>query len=244
MSRHQPGSGRIRFGPQETPRVIKRLLIATAAVFVLQRLVGISGGTTFIEQYGALDGSQFFAGMVWQPFTRLFLHAEFWHVASNLFFLWMFGSTVAERWGERRFLWLYLGAGVLGGLLQVGLEGFLHLVGLELPFFVWGSRSLGASGAVYTVIAVYALTNPKRMINLIFVPLEFEAIWLIPIAIGMELGFPAPGVSHEAHLLGILCGWLALRLFGDDGSRPLRPRPPPPRPSHLRVVKDDGPLYH
>ena len=112
-----------------------------------------------------------------------------------------------------------------------------------MPFFIWGSRSLGASGAVYTVMAMYAFTFPKRSINLLFVPLEFEAIWLVPIAIGMELGFPSPGVSHEAHLIGILLGWIALRLFGDDGRRLVIKRKPKPRAPHLRVVEDDGPIY-
>lgn len=238
------GGAQIRLGPVDTPKVIKQLLVATAVAFVVQRLFGIGGGTTFLEEYGALDGTQFFRGMIWQPFTRLFLHAEFWHVAGNMFILWMFGSSVAERWGYKRFLWLYLGAGVAGGLLQVVGEGFLHMLGVEMPFFIWGSRSLGASGAVYTVMAMYAFTFPKRSINLLFVPLEFEAIWLVPIAIGMELGFPSPGVSHEAHLIGILLGWIALRFFGDDGRRLVIKRKPKPRAPHLRVVEDDGPIYH
>lgn len=246
MSRYgQAGGAQIRFGPMQTPRVIKHLLIATAVAFLLQRLVGIGGGTTFIEQYGALDATQFFRGMLWQPLTRLFLHAEFWHVAGNMFILWMFGSMVASAWGYRRFLWLYLGAVVAGGILQVGLEGFLHIAGLELPFLVWGSRSLGASGAVYTIMAMFALMYPKRPINLLFIPLEFNAIWLIPMAVGLEVGFPSPGVSHEAHLIGIVLGWVVLRFFRNDGSWPLFQRnTKPKRPPHLRVVPDDGPIYH
>ncbi|MCO4768745.1 MAG: rhomboid family intramembrane serine protease [Deltaproteobacteria bacterium] len=241
----QQGGAQFRFGPTATPQVIKHLLIATAAVFVLQRVIGIGGGTTFIEEYGALQSTQFFRGMLWQPLTRLFLHSEFGHLAGNLFILWMFGSTIAQRWGYKRFLWLYMGSGVAGGLVQVALEGILHLTGWDLPFLVWGSRSLGASGAVYTVMAVFALTFPKRPINLLFIPFEFDAIWLIPMAVGLELGFPSPGVSHEAHLIGLLLGWVILRLFGDDGSRPLvRRDPKPKRPSHLRVVGDDGPIYH
>ena len=135
-------------------------------------------------------------------------------------------------------------AGALGGILQVVGEGVLFLAGSELPFLVWGSRSLGASGAVYTVMAMYALSFPRRSINLLFIPLEFEAIWLIPIAIGMELGFPSPGVSHEAHIIGILLGWIAMRLFGDDGRRLVIKRKAKPRAPHLRVVEDDGPIYH
>ena len=251
MSRFgQPGRGGVQFrlGPQKMPRVIKHLMIATFAAFVVQRLIGISGGTSFLEQYGSLQADQFFRGMVWQPLTRLFLHSELWHIGGNLFILWMFGSSVAERWGYRRFMWLYLGTGVAGGLLQVVLAGVVHLLGFDWHLLSWTVPSLGASGAIYSIMAVYAFTFPDREINLLFVPLSFEAKWLIPIILGLELGFPSPAVSHEAHLLGIFLGWLALRVFGKDGSdgpRFKKKDDKPPRPGHLRVVRgDDGPVYH
>lgn len=229
-----------------TPRVIKHLLIATAVAFLLQRLVGIGGGMTFIERYGALDADQFFRGMLWQPLTRLFLHAEFWHLAGNMFILWMFGSSVAEQWGYKRFLWLYLGAGAAGGLIQVLLEGLLYILGWDLPFLVWGVRSVGASGAAYTLIAMFALMFPRRSINLLFIPLEFEAIWLIPMSIGADLGFGGGGISHEAHMIGLALGWVVLRFWTPSGRRRASSKSPPPpkRPSHLRVVGDDGPTYH
>lgn len=243
----QLGGMQFRLGPTTMPPVIKHLLIATFVAFLVQRLVGIGGGTSFLEEYGSLQADQFFRGMVWQPLTRLFLHSELWHIGGNLFFLWMFGSSVAERWGYRRFLWLYLGAGAAGGLLQVLCAGLVHALGLDWSIFAWAIPSLGASGAVYSVLAVYCFTFPDREINLIFVPLTFEAKWMIPIIVGLELGFPSPAVSHEAHVLGIILGWLALRIFGADGSEGPRFKRAgePPRPGHLRVVRDDdGPIFH
>lgn len=247
MSRFgQTGGPRIQFGPQKLPPVIKHLMIATFVAFVVQLFVGIGGGPSFLERYGSLQSDQFFRGMIWQPLTRLFLHSELWHIGGNLFVLWMFGSSVAERWGYKRFLWLYLGTGVAGGLLQVSLSGLVHLLGWDWSVFSWTIPSLGASGAVYSVMAVYAFTFPDREINLLFVPLSFEAKWLIPIILGLELGFPSPAVSHEAHVIGILLGWLAVKVFGADGSAgPRLRRPQSDRPSHLRVVRDDdGPIYH
>ncbi len=243
----QPGGVQFRLGPQKMPLVIKHLLIATFVAFIVQRLVGIGGGTSFLEEYGALQADQFYRGMAWQPLTRLFLHSELWHIGGNLFVLWMFGSSVAERWGYRRFMWLYLGTGVAGGLIQVLLAGLVHMLGFDWHLLSWTIPSLGASGAVYSVMAVYAFTFPDREINLLFVPLAFEAKWLIPIVLGLELGFPSPAVSHEAHVLGVFLGWLALRVFGKDGRDGPRFKKDdkPPRPGHLRVVRgDDGPVYH
>ena len=253
MSTIQTRLGGIQFGPPTIPRVVRNLMIATAAVFLVQRIAGISSGKTWIEEYGALDASQFWVGMVWQPLTRLFLHAELGHLAGNLFILWMFGSTVALQWGRKRFLWLYLGGGALGGVLQMLGEGAFHLAGVTppLPVFQWGVPSVGASGAAYTLLTVYALANRDRIVSMIIVPLAMHAWRLIPVLIAFEVarvfssvGSGGSGVSSEAHLLGILVGWLAVRFLGSDGSRQLRKEKPPKRP-HLRVVGgDDGPVYH
>ena len=247
MSRGQQGGVRFQLGPQRMPLVVKHLLIATFAAFVVQRLVGIGGGVSFLEEYGALQGDQFFRGMVWQPLTRLFLHSEIWHIGGNLFVLWMFGSTVAESWGYKRFLWLYLGTGALGGLIQVGLAGVGHqFVGFNPAIFSYITPSLGASGAVYSVMAVYAFAFPDREVNLLFVPLSFEAKWLIPIVLGLELGFPSPAVSHEAHVLGVILGWLAFRVFGPAGTSGPRlgRRGDGGKGGRLRVVRHDGPMVH
>jgi len=32
--------------------------------------------------------------MIWQPLTYMFMHGGFWHVAINMFVLWMFGSEL------------------------------------------------------------------------------------------------------------------------------------------------------
>lgn len=257
MSTIQTRLGGIQFGPPTIPPAVRNLMIATAAVFLLQRIAGISSGKTWIEEYGALDSALFWSGMVWQPFTRLFLHAEIGHLLGNLFILWMFGSTVASQWGPRRFLWLYLGGGTLGGVIQAVVEGALHWQGitLPLPLFVWGLPSVGASGAVYTLMTVYALANRDRVVSLIIVPLAMHAWRLIPVLIAFEVSrifmfaglgemLTGSGVSSEAHLLGILVGWLAVRFLGSDGSRRLGREKPPRRP-HLRVVGgDDGPVFH
>ncbi|MGE7778037.1 rhomboid family intramembrane serine protease [Chitinophaga sp. NPDC101104] len=57
-------------------------------------------------------GSEYFRPH--QFITHLFLHDEsnFLHVFSNMFALWMFGSTLENRWGPKRFLNFYLICGL------------------------------------------------------------------------------------------------------------------------------------
>lgn len=56
-----------------------------------------------------------------------FLHFGFLHLIGNMFFLWSFGIVVEGKLGWWKFLGVYLGIGVLGGLLiQVAMLGHVR----------------------------------------------------------------------------------------------------------------------
>jgi membrane associated rhomboid family serine protease len=157
-------------------------------------------------------------GYLWQPFTYMWLHGSLGHIVMNLFSLWMFGSPLAMAWGAKRFLRFYLVCGVGAGFLiaswpfvavALGLAGSVSLVSL----------TLGASGAIYGVLLAYSLTWPDRTIMLIFPPVAFRAIWLIPGLFLLTLLMdPRGNVSHVGHLGGVLVGWLYLRRTGQAGN--------------------------
>ena len=65
------------------------------------------------------------------------------------------------------------------------------------------------------MLLAYSLTWPDRTIMLIFPPVAFRAIWLIPLLFFMEIYFGPANVSHVGHLGGVLVGWLLLRSQGD-----------------------------
>ena len=44
----------------------------------------------------------------WQPLTHIFMHGDFSHLLFNMFALWMFGSTVENILGQKKFLTLYM----------------------------------------------------------------------------------------------------------------------------------------
>ncbi|MEE8166662.1 MAG: rhomboid family intramembrane serine protease, partial [Myxococcota bacterium] len=91
---HQPG---MRIGPSMTPPIIKQIMIANAVVFLIQHVVD---GTT---RYASVIPVEFWQlGYLWQPFTYMWLHASFGHIAMNMFMLWMFGSQLALAWGPKR----------------------------------------------------------------------------------------------------------------------------------------------
>jgi membrane associated rhomboid family serine protease len=137
------------------------------------------------------------------------------HLLFNGFMLWMFGSQMALAWGPKRFLRYYLLCGVGAGVMislwpyvpyALGLAGRESLI----------THTLGASGAIYGVVLAYSLTWPERTIMLIFPPVAFRAIWLIPIMFGMTV-IMMPNASHIGHLGGVIVGWIYLRRNGRAG---------------------------
>jgi membrane associated rhomboid family serine protease len=201
-----PGLG---FGPPFTPPIVKQLLIANSVVFVLQYMF------FGVFEYGAVRPAWVWQRLyLWQPFTYMWLHGGLAHLLMNLFSLWMFGSQLAMAWGAQRFLRFYLLCGVGAGLI-ISLAPYL-LVGLGIaPAYSLEIRTVGASGAIYGVLLAYSVTWPDRTIMLMFPPVAFRAIWLIPILFFMTIAFGGGNLSHVGHLGGVLVGWLYLRQQGD-----------------------------
>jgi membrane associated rhomboid family serine protease len=202
----------MRFGPPMTPPIIKQLIIANLAVFIAQY------GLVAINQYGTIVPAEFWGlGYLWQPFTYMWMHSTsgFGHIAMNMFTLWMFGTPLAMAWGRKRFLRFYMICGIGAGLFIATYPYFM------LPFDPSGiySHTLGASGAVYGVLLAYSLTWPDRTIALIFPPVAFRAIWLIPGLFLMSVMFSGgQSISHIGHLGGVVVAWFYMRRIGHVGT--------------------------
>ncbi len=202
--------GGVGFGPPVTPQIVKQLLIANFAIFIASLLFQP------VFELGAARPVLFWEhGYLWQPFTYMWLHSPgtIWHILMNMFVLWMFGSPLAMVWGARRFLRFYVLCGVGAGLFIV-----------TVPYLVASGTgsiyipTVGASGAVYGVVLAYSLTWPDRTIMLIFPPVAFRAIWIIPVMFLFTLvGDRSGTVSHVAHLGGVLVAWIYMRRRGEGG---------------------------
>ena len=81
--------------------------------------------------------------------TYAFLHGDFWHLAGNMLFLWVFGDNVEDALGHFRFLIFYLLCAAAGALATA-----CSTPHSEAPL-------IGASGAISGVVAAYFLLHPK-----------------------------------------------------------------------------------
>jgi membrane associated rhomboid family serine protease len=108
----------------------------------------------------------------------------------NLFALALFGSILEHIIGSRRFLVLFLAAGILANILAV--------------FFY--PSSLGASGAIFGVLGALVVLRPGMIVWAFSLPMPMflaGIIWAIGDLIGL---FIPSDVGHIAHLAGMGIG--------------------------------------
>jgi len=210
--------------PYRSPAVppgVKWILLLNVGSFLLSLAIG---PPRFSAVFGLSAPEVFTHLRLYQFVTYLFTHGGVWHLALNMFVLWMFGRDLENLWGTRRFLGYYLLTGVGAGLCS-------------LPF-IWGRPSflVGASGAIFGLLAAYGTIFPERTLTLLLffiLPIRLKAKHLVLLLIGLELLFllgsgGGEGIAHFAHLGGALIGWICVR----RSRRTESPSPghPPPAP--------------
>lgn len=113
---------------QPIPTITKNLLIING-LFFLAKFVFESRGInldSFLAAY--YPESVNFKG--WQIVTHMFMHGNFAHILFNMFALWMFGSTVENTIGPKKFLILYFVAG-LGSFVLFNFTNYLQVESLK-----------------------------------------------------------------------------------------------------------------
>jgi membrane associated rhomboid family serine protease len=207
-------------GFQFFPPVIKWLMIANGAVFVL---LGLGRGLFYLDNVPLKYFFNYYLGLMplghgfypWQLITYQFMHADFMHILFNMFFgLWMFGMEVEHVMGSRKFLLFYLTCGVVAGLSQLLLAPMLETSSV-VDRFGMGVPTVGASGAVYGVMVAFAMMFPDRYIFLYFlVPVKAKYFVAGLIVLGIFLVGDQSGVANLAHLGGALAGYVYLLFSG------------------------------
>jgi membrane associated rhomboid family serine protease len=192
--------------------VVKLLLIANVALFVIDHLAGWAGFYKEFHSALALNCQYIlsfkFPLLLFQLITYQFLHSGIWHIFINMLILWFFGKDLEHYLGAKRFLVLYLVSGLAGGLLQI-----LYYV---IAGYTGDLRVVGASGAVFGVLVYYAFMWPNRTVMMfpIMVPIKVKYLALIFVGISVLYGFfPHEGdmTSHMCHLGGALFGFCYFR---------------------------------
>jgi membrane associated rhomboid family serine protease len=148
--------------------------------------------------------------------TSMFLHIGWIHLLGNMWFLWLAGFILEDRWGRVIYPIFYLLAGVAASLFHV----------MFYPHSL--APTLGASGAVAALMGGFLVRFPKLKIQMMWFMLIFRirfkayAYWLLPLWLFTEVFYgslfgQASGVAHWAHVGGFIFGALGALVIARTG---------------------------
>ncbi len=127
------------------PTVVKNLLIINGLFF----LATISFGSVFNVDLTKLLGLHYVLASDFSPYqfvTYMFMHGGFTHILFNMFALWMFGNTLENVWGPKRFLTYYMVTGIGAGIVYLIWISFQIMpVTNQIDLFI-NSRDLAVLG--------------------------------------------------------------------------------------------------
>jgi len=189
------------------PPVTTALIVANVAIYLLQSLLPGLVVPFALWPLGAAQMDPRVGFAPWQLVTYAFLHGGVWHIAFNMFALYMFGSPIERVFGTRRFVLYYFVCVVSAALTQLA---FAAMMGGLYP-------TIGASGGVFGLLLAYGLYFPNNRVMLIFPPIPMPARVFVVLYAALELFLGVTGtqagVAHFAHLGGMIGGWLMLRYW-------------------------------
>lgn len=136
--------------------------------------------------------------------SYMFVHGSIYHLFSNMLGLVIFGTILERRIGSKEYLLFYFLTGTLSGVLSFL---FYYLMGSYFVFL------LGASGALYAVMLLFAVFFPDAMV-FVFGIIPMRAITLVVFYFIIEFAssFASDGISHITHLFGLLAALLYIMI--------------------------------
>lgn len=135
--------------PRERFPFVTLSLIVTCVISFLWTVFFVTEPESFIGKFGFVPAHFFGAGII----TSMFLHSGILHLAFNMFYLWLFGDNVEDRFSRGGYLLFYILCGICGSVLH--------------SFFHWNSTVpvIGASGAVAGLMGAYMIFYPSATIK-------------------------------------------------------------------------------
>ncbi|WP_035423597.1 rhomboid family protein [Bacillus sp. UNC438CL73TsuS30] len=166
-------------------------MIVQILVFFWLEMHGGSTNNSTLIKYGAKFNPLIYEGQWWRFITPIFLHIGFLHLAMNTLALYYLGVAVERLYGNLRFLFIYMFAGIAGVIAS----------------FIFSSNlSAGASGAIYGcfgALLYFGMIQPKLFFRTIGLNL------IVVLGINLVFSFTASGIDSAGHLGGLAGGFLA-----------------------------------
>ena len=137
---------------QRTPLITISIIILCTLIFISQ-IFFITDPSSFFQRFGLIPARFLSIGLI----SSMFLHGGLLHLIGNMFFLWLFGDNVEDRFNRLGFFIFYLCCGLAASVLHSVLN--------------WNSSipTIGASGAISGIMGAYFVFYPTAKIKLFFI---------------------------------------------------------------------------
>lgn len=134
-------------------------------------------------------------GKYWSLVSTLFIHANFIHLFGNMVFLYVFGNVVEKEIGKLKTVLAFFIGGVFSLLLTAPAYGF-------------NTYLVGASGAIFTIVAIAVLVKPLKFSLLFLSPIGAVAIlYFLYNILALKYAIQYD-VAYLTHIMGFLIGLL------------------------------------
>ncbi|MFN8886418.1 MAG: rhomboid family intramembrane serine protease [Cyclobacteriaceae bacterium] len=182
--------------------LVRNIIFICIAVFIVQRFFS---GLYLTERMALYKlGTPFFRP--YQLFTYMFAHGGLGHLFFNMMSLAFIGSYLEMVWGFKRFMTYFLVTGIGAAVIYLVLEYYFD------PG--QGGYMLGASGAIYGILAAFGMMFPEREISLMFPPISVKGKYMVIVLGVFAYMVDVSGqVAHFAHLGGGVVGFILIRFF-------------------------------
>lgn len=193
------------------PIATRSLIIVCAVVFILQIAF-----KEILASFG-LYADKAAQGEWYRLITYAFLHGGIFHLLGNMFFLRIFGRTIEDKLGWRKYLFLFGLGAVVSGIFVMA-----TITKKDIP-------CVGASGAISAVIGAYLILFPKARLRFnIIHPLTFQKLaatevsslyyilsWIIMnVFFGMlQSGNKTAGIAYWGHIGGFIAGVIFIEVY-------------------------------
>lgn len=196
-----------------TPFITVTIIVLNSIAWLLEIAMPHEQLNEFLTVFGVVP-----AAFAWPTLiTSMFLHGSWMHVIGNMWYLWIFGDNVEDRFGHGRFLTFYLMSGIVAAFGQILIDP-----NSTLP-------TIGASGAIAGVMGAYFVLYPhSRVLTLLPLIIIWEVIELPAIVllgfwfvmqlfsagtVAMTASTGTGGVAFMAHVAGFAFGLGAVFVF-------------------------------
>ena len=116
------------------------------------------------------------AGEYWQPATALFVHLDLWSFIFDLIGLWFVGATIERSLGRRRFLLIFLGAGLAANIVMA----------LMVAALQWPALYAGCGDCVLALFVALGVLFGRTEVR-VFGSLVLQARILTYVLVGMSV---------------------------------------------------------